>query len=659
MDLFKELQTNFDNIQPIGEDVATNNQQRKKIGDIEFLKKLSNFGIPFDNRISNRSASNLVQQAHDSAEEVDTVAFGLELNDGEVVKVYVNAEQADDFEKAMADILGQEDDVEDAIDKMGQTFDIVSVEWPENRKAAAMNASSLDNENGETPASVVAPAVDSEGSSAQPFHKVKVDFDLGELAKKPEGEGEETDAPEDKDKKKNDDGIELDDAKDDKEDDGANFDVEDDIAAKDDKEDDSEETDDEEELDKNGKPKKKKKKDSKDKAEKPVAERLSIGARVKARFLNEASDKVEPKETIKSSNKKSTEEETKTNEPIDHSDDQDVKLEDIFKTPMQRKLFRLISLFDFPTQRLIAHKQDLRANLRSSAIELMSNNKAKIFLDKLIAELESVRDMDLIHNNEKKVIANHKKSDLKEQDETQTEKIEVLLKIIFKILKNIGIPNAALDVRHAQLKQQMRPLAKELLKHAKVQMYLHSFAKAIGIDDGEEEVTEEVNLGTNKYLQLVSALLTELGVPDDNLNFQKANLIQSLRNKTLKIDIGRVKPRLVQLIQTLQQTTTVTEDAKIFAKEHAAKLGNWSITQMNKSITLSVEDVAIELNDSQTKKLVEAINAGDQISVNGFKFVPISTGAEYIVYSDTFEDYSGGILFTAKSVRNLTKLFNV
>lgn len=657
MDLFKEFQTDIDNIKPVQEDVGAS-EPKKQIGNMEFLKKLSNFGVPFDNGISNRSASNLVQQAHDSAEEVDTVAFGLELNDGEVVKVYVNAEQADDFEKAMSDVLGQEDDVEDAIDKMGQTFDIVSVEWPENRKAAAMNAASLDaepgeeGEDGETPASVVAPEVDSEGGSTEPFHKVKVNFDLGEIAEKPEADGEAEDKDaEDKDKKKDSDEIELDDVEDDSEDDGANFDVEDNI-------DDNEETDDEE-LDKDGKPKKKNKKGKKDKAEKPVAERLSIGARVRARFLNEASSDTKPKDTIKSSAEKSAEEETDIDEPVDHTDDQDVKLEDIFKTPMQRRLFRLISLLDFPIQRLITHKQELRANLRGSAIELMSNNKAKIFLDKLIAELESVRDMDLIHNNETHIVSGHNKSDLKEQDETQSEKIEALLKIIFKLLKYIGVPNGALDVRHTQLKQQMRPLAKEILKHAKVQTYLHSFVNTIGIDTEDSTVNEEVNLGTNKYLQLVSTLLAELGVPDDNLNFQRANLIQSLRVKSQKLDLGRVRPRLVTLIQTLQQTNTVTEDAKIFAKDHSAKLGNWSIAQMNKSVTLSVEDISIELNERQTKKLVEAIAAGNPSTVNGFKFVPISTGAEYIVYSDSFTDYENGVLFTAKSVRNLTKLFNV
>lgn len=75
--------------------------------------------------------------------EEDTVPFGLEDEDGNVIKVYVRAEQADEFESALGSMLAGEDDEgndDDEIDGMEiaevlfqlkDKFDIVDVKWPE------------------------------------------------------------------------------------------------------------------------------------------------------------------------------------------------------------------------------------------------------------------------------------------------------------------------------------------------------------------------------------------------------------------------------------------------------------------------------------------------------------------------------------------------
>lgn len=73
----------------------------------------------------------------------DTVPFGMEDEDGNVIKVYVRADQADEFETALGSMLAGEDeegDDDDEIDameiaevlfKLKDKFDIVDVEWPE------------------------------------------------------------------------------------------------------------------------------------------------------------------------------------------------------------------------------------------------------------------------------------------------------------------------------------------------------------------------------------------------------------------------------------------------------------------------------------------------------------------------------------------------
>ena len=70
----------------------------------------------------------------------DTTAFGLEDEDGNLVKVYVKTDSAEDFEKALGSMLAGEYDNEDdensaleiaeVLFKLKDKFEIVDVEWP-------------------------------------------------------------------------------------------------------------------------------------------------------------------------------------------------------------------------------------------------------------------------------------------------------------------------------------------------------------------------------------------------------------------------------------------------------------------------------------------------------------------------------------------------
>ena len=68
-------------------------------------------------------------------DEVDTITFGLETDDGKIVKVYVKVDQADDFEKALSDKLGEIDDIEEVLNELSKEFEIVDVEWPSEETA--------------------------------------------------------------------------------------------------------------------------------------------------------------------------------------------------------------------------------------------------------------------------------------------------------------------------------------------------------------------------------------------------------------------------------------------------------------------------------------------------------------------------------------------
>lgn len=74
-------------------------------------------------------------------QDTDTVPFGMEDEDGNIVKVYVRSDQADEFETALAALLAGEDENEDEISdsieiaevlfQLKDKFDIIDVEWPE------------------------------------------------------------------------------------------------------------------------------------------------------------------------------------------------------------------------------------------------------------------------------------------------------------------------------------------------------------------------------------------------------------------------------------------------------------------------------------------------------------------------------------------------
>lgn len=76
----------------------------------------------------------------EKGDEIDTVGFALETDNETIVKVFVNKDQAEDFEKALAELLGKEDNIDDALSQLSKDFDIIDVEWPDGEIEADENA---------------------------------------------------------------------------------------------------------------------------------------------------------------------------------------------------------------------------------------------------------------------------------------------------------------------------------------------------------------------------------------------------------------------------------------------------------------------------------------------------------------------------------------
>ena len=100
--------------------------------------------VAIGDHITQSSVSKYLDKAHEINNTVDTITFGMETDAGDIVKVYVAATQANDFEKALSSLLGEKDDIEEVINLLSAKFDIVDVEWP---KSMHHNAEHQDEVN--------------------------------------------------------------------------------------------------------------------------------------------------------------------------------------------------------------------------------------------------------------------------------------------------------------------------------------------------------------------------------------------------------------------------------------------------------------------------------------------------------------------------------
>jgi hypothetical protein len=633
--------------------VPSNNQNtqaaapKEKIDNLSFIR-----GLNYDKNktLNQRDAADLLAQAQEKAEEVDTIAFGLELNDGEIVKVYVNVDDAEAFEKAMSELLGKEDDVEAAINDLSTEFDIVSVEWPEDREEGF--GSSEDEE---------VPANEEPPENPEKENKVKLAFNLNEPdEEKTEGGEEEEGADKEGSTEEEEDGLgSL----------GGFGDTGSEEEAKDAATGGEEEEDtgsEEEASDKKEKaPSKKKKKKAPDAKKKKEDTSLKglLGDSIEADRLWPYSsffEYLEEKENKKDDPNLSKEEE---------------KIEDLFKTVLQRKIIKLILLLGIPASRLAPFKTKLRHGIREAALNLSNNTKGRLFANRAIAELIMIADDQNTKKQEKELAsAKEDKEDVKEAISNSLS-ANTMFDHLLELFASLGVPHDALHTRKTALRQALRPSIAHILKHSKLRTNLGQLGKALGhahhaSKDTEEEpvneqIDEELKLGADPYVQLVASLALALGIPEENLNYRKTGLVAALRTKKETLNLATVKAKAVALARVLNPVQNTNEELMFEdayrQRSKAIDMGQWSITRTGERVRLSVNDFEIKLDSSETKRLMHAVDNGFETTVRAgeqhYNFKPIDHGREYAVHAIDSEDHDELILLPKRSVEALIELF--
>jgi hypothetical protein len=98
--------------------------------DVAF--KNARIGINNDKDVTASDVTGYLDAAKEINDGVECVGFAVELDDGQLVKMYVNKEDAQKFEDDLAAALGAEEEFEDAILRFADVYDVVDVIWPDN-----------------------------------------------------------------------------------------------------------------------------------------------------------------------------------------------------------------------------------------------------------------------------------------------------------------------------------------------------------------------------------------------------------------------------------------------------------------------------------------------------------------------------------------------
>lgn len=538
--------------------------------DIEFKQMRNDVNIGAD--VTASDVDQYLDKAHELNDEVDTITFGMEMDDGQVVKVYVAATDADGFEKALSELLGSEDDVEKVINNLADEYDIVDVEWPEGYQPDTVGDETADTEvavDGDTEAGE-AGEIDLNGDGVIDFSvdgDGEDNFDLdvpsdeegegdGEIPtddnEVDSGEGADEEVPTDSEGEAEDeaegdagsedsgegeassDGGDEPAASDteaeegDAEGESTGDEVTDDMPADDETTDGDtdaeEETDDEGEDDEAGfldtvagqGGKKKKKKEETETTEESAMTK-SLGELFKEKLLAEARAK-----------KPAKDDGVEAEDPavVAARQKHESALEDLleaFPSKQARAVITLMVSLGVPIKPLMSRRAALRQNIGEAAELYLKSASFRMWVKKFLTSLQDATVTE----------------DAAAFDKKLTNKFQ---HVIYAVMLKLGLPSDVVTVSQRQLVSGIRGVAKAAMTNSDVRIYLMAVAKELGVEDAgkgmpEEEVNEGVVMESLQDAEaLVLEILTTLGFDTTaNRSIQSQMKMQSARAALTKL----------------------------------------------------------------------------------------------------------------------------
>ena len=578
--------------------------------------------------LTTTDVTNHLKNVDDAEEEVDTVAFGLETTDGKIVKVYVNAEEAEAFEDKMSQLLGKIDDIDQAIEELSGEFDVVRVVKPDDLESEGEEEQETD------------PSVGIENALDEPLgdDDVVADMDDEDLIADPEAEDKKDDEEGDdkEDKKDDEEGDDKEDKKDDEEApaDGLDFGV--DPAPEDEEEDkpegEGEDKPEDEEEDKpegegEDKPededdpkddpkkdkKKKEKKPSKDDKDSKMKQEGTNSILKQLLALNEAKHV----KVVHAKPKKEEPKPAKIDVESDTSADifhlsltkDEAELEQIFANPIQQLIYRTVLLLGVNAEQINIRKFKVRKSVKEVSVVIQHHPQIKNILSKLGRDLASKKsEIHAITEAEEKGGA-PLTGTIKDQLSTE------ISKKIYDLILALGIPEFLLTYKKTAFRARIKNLAKIAVKHSRIKNYIYTLCDLL------KAPKSSVREGFEQALE--------------------AQVIEAAKKE---------EPKFVSkgLLEDFSSTNNV------------ADLGTFSVTSMGKvgGTTLKVKDFSIELDDEQFEKFVGLLGDGKSGVIKSenlgkINVIALAHGKEYVVKKikpSENDKYAFGVLMSKKSI---------
>ena len=568
--------------------------------------------------LTSTDVSSHLQHVDTSDEEVDTVAFGLETTDGKIVKVYVNAEEADAFEERMSQLLGKIDDIDQALEELSNDFDIVNVVKPDDLEADAAS-SSLDGEtvDGNLENRLDEPLTDDDLVQDLDSEDLVDDDSDKDKKKKPKKAKEDPDSKEDKDededkasddKEENVDDLDVaaafDSAEDSEDKDSEDKDSEEDEGEDEDStededaDEDAEEDKDEDEDSK--KDKKKKPKKAKDEVKQEnIQNHLSLFASLTEahHFSNKKQKDKKPEQQDQNID------DTADIYDLNLSKDED-ELDKLFTLPTQHLIFRTLLLLGVNAEQMNVRKFKVRKGIKDIAIIIQHHPQIKNALSKLGRDLASKKS-EIHAINEGTEKADGKAVDGTIKDQLSTE----ISKKIYDVILSLGLPEFLLTYKRTAFRKRIQNVAKLAVKHSRIKNYIYVLSDLL-----------------KSYHK--SGSLNEMWEQEVEL---------------IKIEVERDSGLFEQ----------IAKSAKF------ADLGTVSVVSMGKlgGTEIKVKDFTLELSETEFETFVEILHDGEggivsSNNIGKINIIPTSTRREFIlrkVKPSKSDKYPHGVLITKKS----------
>uniref|UniRef100_UPI0038910D8D hypothetical protein n=1 Tax=Acinetobacter sp. TaxID=472 RepID=UPI0038910D8D len=498
-------------------------------------------------QVTGSDVADYIERAEELNDEVETVPFGLETDDGQIVKVYVNAEQADKFEDAMKNMLGLEDDIEEAINRLTGEFDIVDVVWPRDPNADQDDNDELDDPDIDMELDDELDDPEDDADFADDQYDVVASADDRDPPEADPASGKPKVSPDE-----DDDDSDSDDEDSDSDDEDSDDEDSDDEDSDDEDEEDDPDSDDEDSEDDTSKKRKKKKaqpaepasaaeshipsgsalNETKNKQEKSMT---TIGTKFLNRVLNEA-DASDDRDGVKDG----------FNIPLDS---QSRALAAKLKLPFAKRLIAFHFMCGIPGRFMnSAETADAIAGAADMLRKKVAVRRAFVTLYQGLAAAKGYN----IPTEDGQVQESH-------LGEAKNKRGGFIQKLLESVLMALGVPGELVSTSGpSAVGAGIYQTSQMIEQDSSLERALRLLAARLDIrgDDAQSQIEEAIDVGNDEFAQAVVALVSALGIPDDVLERRRQPILMALRRKRATIrNRGQVMTMMGRLSDLIQKNT--------------------------------------------------------------------------------------------------------